>query len=365
MVDKQTKRAREIKQWELNNHASLSTWDRFKRNANLKMCIYLLSIHVLALVGVHSATFTCSWWTILWSLVLVFSSALGITAGVHRLWAHRSYRATLSYRGFMMILNSIANQGTILHWARDHRVHHLKCETSADPHNAERGFFFSHMGWLMVKKDPRVLHAGQDLDLSDLHNLPEVRLQKALDPVWNLGWCFLFPALLARLCWGEDLVAGFLVAGVLRYVYVLHLTWLVNSAAHCWGFKPYEKTHHDGAWPCENALVSLGAIGEGWHNYHHAFPYDYAASELGVSQQFNPTKIIIDTAASLGFVSDRKRALRAWGARKVRLASKASMKSRCKTTARIRESTFGLPGFKVRRVEYGDTDSRRLARMPS
>ncbi|CAN0547966.1 unnamed protein product, partial [Laminaria digitata] len=84
------------------------------------------------------------------------NSGVGITGGVHRLWAHRSYDAHWSVRVFMMLINSMANQGSIYHWSRDHRVHHKHSETDADPHNAKRGFFFAHMGWLYVKKHPAV-----------------------------------------------------------------------------------------------------------------------------------------------------------------------------------------------------------------
>lgn len=77
-------------------------------------------------------------------------SGLGITAGAHRLWAHRSYKARFPLRVILMIFNTIAFQDAAMHWARDHRVHHKYSETDADPHNATRGFFFSHMGWLLV-----------------------------------------------------------------------------------------------------------------------------------------------------------------------------------------------------------------------
>merc|ERR1719225_824305 len=88
-------------------------------------------------------------------------SGLGITAGVHRLWAHRSYKAALPLRALLMVFNSMANQGTIVHWARDHRTHHLYSDTIADPHDANRGFFFSHVGWLITKKTQGSLRSGQ------------------------------------------------------------------------------------------------------------------------------------------------------------------------------------------------------------
>lgn len=59
-------------------------------------------------------------------------------------------------------------QNDIYEWARDHRVHHKYSETDADPHNAVRGFFFSHVGWLLVRKHPDVIEKGGRLELSDL-----------------------------------------------------------------------------------------------------------------------------------------------------------------------------------------------------
>lgn len=59
-------------------------------------------------------------------------------------------------------------QNDIFEWARDHRVHHKYSETDADPHNAVRGFFFAHIGWLLVRKHPDVIEKGRKLNLGDL-----------------------------------------------------------------------------------------------------------------------------------------------------------------------------------------------------
>ena len=59
-------------------------------------------------------------------------------------------------------------------------------------------------------------------------------------------------------------------------------------------------------------MVSLGALGEGWHNWHHKYPFDYAASEFGIERQFNPTKLFIDVCVKVGLASDCKRATGAW-----------------------------------------------------
>ena len=59
-------------------------------------------------------------------------------------------------------------QNDVYEWSRDHRAHHKFTETHADPHNSRRGFFFSHVGWLLVRKHPAGKEKGGKLDMSDL-----------------------------------------------------------------------------------------------------------------------------------------------------------------------------------------------------
>lgn len=72
----------------------------------------------------------------------------GVTAGAHRYWTHRSYKARLPFQIFLMLANCMATENSIYVWSRDHRVHHKFSETDADPHNAKRGFFFAHVRFL-------------------------------------------------------------------------------------------------------------------------------------------------------------------------------------------------------------------------
>lgn len=57
-------------------------------------------------------------------------------------------------------------------------MHHKFTDTDADPHNAKRGFFFSHMGWLLVRKHPDVINKGAKVDMSDLEQDPIVVWQR-------------------------------------------------------------------------------------------------------------------------------------------------------------------------------------------
>ncbi|RZC40362.1 hypothetical protein BDFB_013916, partial [Asbolus verrucosus] len=112
--------------------------------------------------------------------------------------------------------------------------------------------------------------------------------------------CFALPTLIPWYFWNENIVKCFCFC-VLRYLFSLHGTWLVNSAAHIWGTKPYDKNIK----PTENITVSIIAFGEGWHNYHHIFPWDYKAAELG-NYRTNFTTAFIDLMAKIGWAYDLK-----------------------------------------------------------
>ncbi|CAL8391063.1 unnamed protein product [Arctogadus glacialis] len=262
--------------------------------------ILMLVLHSGALYGLM-LTPSASVLTLAWTLVCFVISALGVTAGAHRLWSHRTYKASFPLRVFLALANSMAFQNDIYEWARDHRTHHKYSETDADPHNALRGFFFSHIGWLLVRKHPDVLEKGRKLEMSDLRADAVVMFQRRHYKLAVLLLCFLMPMLVPWYLWGESLTVGYFVPGLMRYSLVLNATWLVNSAAHMWGNRPYDQ----GINPRENRFVAFSAVGEGFHNYHHTFPFDYATSEFG--NRLNLTTVFIDLMCSLGLASDRKK----------------------------------------------------------
>lgn len=262
--------------------------------------IWLVYLHVAALYGL----FLLPWakpYTWLWGIVTYMMSGLGITAGAHRLWAHRSYKAKLPLRIILGIFNTMAFQNDIIEWSRDHRVHHKFSETDADPHNATRGFFFSHVGWLLCRKHPDVKAKGKTLDVSDLYADPVCAVQKKIYIPAMILTCFVIPAAVPYYYWGETFSNSFFVCSILRYTLVLNATWLVNSLAHLYGNKPYDRAIN----PVENVAVALSAMGEGFHNYHHTFPQDYAAGEFG--WKINPTTLFIDCMARIGQVTMRNK----------------------------------------------------------
>lgn len=258
-------------------------------------------VHIAAVYGLWLMITAAKLYTTAFAVVLYLTSGLGITAGAHRLWAHRSYKAKLPLRILLTVFNTIAFQDCAIHWARDHRVHHKYSETDADPHNATRGFFFSHIGWLLCKKHPDVIEKGKGLDISDLMADPVLAFQRNHYLLLMPLACFVFPVMVPMYLWNESFLNAFFVAAMFRWTFVLNATWLVNSAAHKWGDRPYDVNIN----PSQNPSVAAFAFGEGWHNYHHVFPWDYKTAELG-NYGLNFTTLFIDTMASIGWAYDLK-----------------------------------------------------------
>lgn len=258
-------------------------------------------LHLAALYGAWLLLTSAKWQTIGFALFMYIMSGLGITAGAHRLWAHRSYKAKWPLRLFLIICNTIAFQDAAYHWARDHRVHHKFSETDADPHNATRGFFFSHIGWLLCKKHPEVKAKGKGMDLSDLRADPILMFQKKYYMLLMPFACFIIPTMIPMYYWNESFLNSWFVATMFRWCFILNVTWLVNSAAHKFGGKPYDRNIS----PVENASVAFFAFGEGWHNYHHVFPWDYKTAEFG-NYSLNLTTAFIDFCAKIGLAYDLK-----------------------------------------------------------
>lgn len=124
-----------------------------------------------------------------------------------------------------MILNTAAFQASIFTWSRDHRVHHKFADTDADPYNAQRGFFFSHCGWLMRKKLPEVAEAGKRVDVSDLKADPFVRFQHKYWAILMPICCFILPTVAPNYFWNESIKNGWFICTCFRWAWVTHATW--------------------------------------------------------------------------------------------------------------------------------------------
>jgi stearoyl-CoA desaturase (delta-9 desaturase) len=269
--------------------------------------------------------YSASAWVI--AFVFLWASGLAITAGYHRLWAHRSYSAHWSVRVLLMLFGAQALQNSILVWASQHRTHHRFVDDwDKDPYSARRGFWFSHMGWIL-----RNYPSG----VNDFTNARDLER----DPIVMFQHRFYLPLTLAMNI-GLPLLAGwivgdawgvFLLAGVLRLVLNLHFTWFINSLAHMWGSQPYtdENTARD------NAALAFLTYGEGYHNFHHIFQNDY---RNGVKWwHFDPTKWVIAGLSYVGLASHLKRVPDLW----IQRAQVAMQFKRMEQTLEARRSSTG------------------------
>ena len=264
--------------------------------------VYLTGHHLLALYGVYYLPSVVSWRLVVEVLLAAqVIGLLGITAGAHRLWSHRSFEAAWPIRAIFMIANSAAHQGSIYHWVRDHRMHHRHTDSELDPHSIQYGFWYSHMGWLFFKKNQQLRDAASKIDMSDIEQDSLVMFQKRNYTVLSTVCCFILPTLYGYSQWNSWWI-GYIYFGVLRWILLLHATWCVNSVAHLYGMKPYTERLS----ARQNLVTSVVAMGEGWHNYHHTYPYDYRASEFGWWVEWNPTTLLLDGLATVGLVWNRK-----------------------------------------------------------
>ena len=220
--------------------------------------LFIVGAHIGALFGF----FTFSWHALALCLVLHWiTGGLGITLTYHRLLTHRSFEVPKPVEYFLAILASLACQGGPVSWVSAHRLHHSKSDDEGDPHSPLQGFFWAHMGWCM--SNIASIHRYEDYAkfAPDLAKDPGHVLLDKIHIVWTL---LLAAGLYA---WGGW---SFVVWGIfVRLVLVYHCTWLVNSAAHVWGYQTYDsKDQSRNLW-----WVALLSYGEGWHNNHHAFQH--------------------------------------------------------------------------------------------
>jgi stearoyl-CoA desaturase (delta-9 desaturase) len=269
--------------------------------------------------------------------VLLLLNGMSITAGYHRLWAHRAYQAHWSVRLPMMLFGAMALQQSILVWASQHRIHHrFVDDVERDPYSAKRGFWFSHIGWIL-----RNYKSGEP-DFSnarDLERDPLVRFQHRYYYVIAIGMNVGLPLALGWLV--GDVWGVLLLGGVVRLVISHHATFLINSAAHKWGTQPYtdENTARD------NPILAFLTHGEGYHNFHHIFQNDY---RNGVRWwQWDPTKWLIATFAGLGLATNLKRVPTMW----IR---------RAQVAMQLKRAESALEG---RRAALAATDEPQLERL--
>jgi stearoyl-CoA desaturase (delta-9 desaturase) len=206
--------------------------------------------------------------------VMAVTTGLAFNLGLHRLFSHHSFATFRPVECVLMILGSTASTRSPFYWIATHRVHHRHSDRDGDPHSPHifagrplgllRGFWHAHWGWLHSD--------GYAYPMAVVRDLSRRRDLAWIDRYWFL-WCLIglaIPGIVGFVIGGTayDALIGFLWGGLFRHFVVLQMQFAVGSVCHLWGARPYDTADQSR----NNFLLGLIALGEGWHNNHHAMP---------------------------------------------------------------------------------------------
>ncbi|CAL1148770.1 unnamed protein product [Cladocopium goreaui] len=301
---------------------------RFWRRVNIPVSIQVLVCHnmttylliVLAFSpgqrDLYVGKVPC-WQTYVWAFLLLVLSIIGMI-GTNLVWACGSVRLSLKRKVFLMICQSIANQGSIFRWSRDQRCHLknkgrlirakiqldvggsrnvkvvskeklaktavlLVAGTDADPYDPNRGALYRYIGWFLMHKTPKMIEATRSVDVSDLLQDQVVMFQADVDSWWNLSLGHAIPAFVTLL-WGEELFLGWVIAGCFRSVLALHINLTLLRFQHLWAPQTVTFTGADSSEEEEASMGpwALGPLGP-WGMEHKVSPKQLDLQETTTS----------------------------------------------------------------------------------
>lgn len=251
----------------------------------------LILLHLLALAGVGYIVFYgIGWSEIALHGAFYFAGGLGITALYHRSWAHNAVQFPRPIEYILAACSTLVIQMPARQWIIDHIDHHQHTDDDRDPYNIQRGFWWAHCEWILFnhKHDGKLLPARlADNPVIDWQH----RYYWLLCGVMNLAIPMLVAILAGAPWWSAILLSS------LRMTLMEHVVFSVNSLCHTWGTQPFTR-----AVSAKNVWWFPFALGEQYHNYHHAFPRDY---RHGIKWfDFDPTKWFIMGLARVGLAQN-------------------------------------------------------------
>jgi fatty-acid desaturase len=268
---------------------------RLASNPNYPVIFWLVLLHI----GVFAAPFCFTWQALVVALGLYWlTGSIGVCLGYHRLLTHGAFKTHRPTRWLIALIGGLSGEGCAIDWVANHRKHHAHSDHDGDPHSPRDGAWWAHVFWLgwTIHGEQRTAHINRWT--------PDLVKEPVME--W-LGTLFLPLHIVSGIVllltgyWlgGSPMAISFLVWGLfVRLVFVMHSTWLVNSAAHIWGYRNYETTDDSR----NNWWVALFTFGEGWHNNHHAYPR--MARQGHKWWELDPTFAVIRAMQWLGLAWD-------------------------------------------------------------
>lgn len=237
-----------------------------KRRIDWPVTLFLLINPLAAIAGTVYVVVAESFSNWLWLVALVFAALtnLSVTAGYHRLYAHRSYEAHPLAQWILLLIGASAFQGSALKWCSDHRRHHAEVDSPDDPYSINKGFWYAHIGWLFRKES-----VDMPIKAVDLEKNHRVFFQHKYYISLSIAMGFLLPTLIGL--WMGSALAGLFIGGALRIFLTQQSTFFVNSLCHVFGRQTYTREVS----ARDSLFVAILTHGEGYHNFHHKFQVDF------------------------------------------------------------------------------------------
>lgn len=229
--------------------------DAIDERINWLRAIPFIAVHVIAVAGVFLVPPTPG--LVLLAVSLYLIRMWGIIVGYHRYFSHRSFKTSRAFQFILALVGVAAVQKGPLWWAGHHRHHHRHSDQEPDLHSPTlRGFFWSHLGWILCDK----YHHTEHQKIRDFMKYPELR--------WLDKHYVLVPVLLGAGLWLVGGFEAFMWGGLISTVVLWHGTFTINSLAHVYGKRRFATKDTSR----NSFLLSLITLGEGWHNNHHYYP---------------------------------------------------------------------------------------------
>jgi stearoyl-CoA desaturase (delta-9 desaturase) len=267
-----------------------------KRKLRWRGIVFLSVIHVVGIIGTPLYIYYRGVATpeIVLFLFFVVATGMSTTLGYHRLFAHGTFKTSAPVCFLLLLFGAATFEESALKWSSQHRQHHLFTDTEHDPYGVNKGFWHAHIGWILFWR-----HQVNYDNVKDLRRSGLVSHQHDHHSWWSIGGGIVLPMLIAF--WIGHPLGGFIMAVCLRMVIVLHPAFFVNSFAHTFGARPYDRPTS----ARDNWIGAFLTNGEGFHSFHHRFPNDY---RNGIRwYDWDPTKWSIYLMSRLGLAWDLNR----------------------------------------------------------